>query len=141
MNTDRQRRLRALEVMERLKRMDTEREAQSTASLRDSMVQLEAEKTALLARLSGESRIEGLEGAPYLGRFIRSMRAELDRISHEIARLQPEVAQAEDRLRAALSEQKTYETLRQRRLSEDRKAARKREAHDMDLLTVMRWEP
>ncbi|MBY6006479.1 flagellar FliJ family protein [Salipiger bermudensis] len=134
------RRLRALEVMERLKRLDTEREARSTAQLRDRMNQLDSEKQSLLHRLSGESRIEGLEGAPYLGRFIRSIRAEVDRISHESARLAPDVAAAEERLRAALAEQKTYEILRLKRLSEERNAQKKREAKDQDELSLLRWK-
>ena len=53
------------------------------------MNRLDSEKQALLHRLSGESRIDGLEGAPYLGRFIRSIRAEVDRISHEASKLAP----------------------------------------------------
>ena len=133
------RRLKALDVMERLKRLDTEREARSTAQLRDRMARLNSEKQALLQRLSGESRIEGLEGAPYLGRFIRSIRAEVDRISHEAAILAPEVAAAEDRLRDALAEQKTFEILRLKRLTEERAAQKKREARELDELSLMRW--
>jgi len=133
------RRLKALDVMERLKRLDTEREARSTAQLRDRMARLDSEKQALLHRLSGESRIDGLEGAPYLGRFIRSIRAEVDRISHEASKLAPEVAAAENRLRAALSEQKTYETLRLKRLAEERDAQKKREAKELDELSLLRW--
>lgn len=133
------RRLKALDVMERLKRLDTEREARSTAQLRDRMARLDSEKQALLQRLSGESRIEGLEGAPYLGRFIRSIRAEVDRISHEAAILAPEVAAAEARLRDALAEQKTFEILRLKRLTEERAAQKKREARDLDELSLMRW--
>ena len=134
------RRLKALDVMERLKRLDTEREARSTAQLRDRMNLLDSEKQALLHRLSGESRIDGLEGAPYLGRFIRSIRAEVDRISHEASKLAPEVAAAEDRLRAALAEQKTYEILRLKRLTEERDAQKKREAKDLDELSLLRWK-
>ncbi|APZ50358.1 flagellar FliJ family protein [Salipiger abyssi] len=133
------RRLRALETMERIKRLDTEAQARETGALRARMDRLESEKQALLQRLSGESHIDGLEGAPYLGRFIRSIRSELDRISHEAAKLAPELARAEDRLRAALSEQKTYEILRLTRLSELRKAARKREAATQDELSLLRW--
>jgi len=133
------RRLKALDVMERLKRLDTEREARSTAQLRDRMARLDSEKQVLLHRLSGESRIDGLEGAPYLGRFIRSIRAEVDRISHEASKLAPEVAAPEDRLRAALSEQKTYETLRLKRLTEERDAQKKREAKELDELSLLRW--
>lgn len=134
------RRLKALDVMERLKRLDTEREARSTAQLRDRMNRLDSEEQALLHRLSGESRIDGLEGAPYLGRFIRSIRAEVDRISHEASKLAPEVAAAEDRLRAALAEQKTYEILRLKRLTEERDAQKKREAKDLDELSLLRWK-
>ncbi|WP_417743923.1 flagellar export protein FliJ [Salipiger sp.] len=133
------RRLKALDVMERLKRLDTEREARSTAQLRDRMARLDSEKQALLQRLSGESRIEGLEGAPYLGRFIRSIRAEVDRISHEAAILAPEVAAAEARLGDALSEQKTFEILRLKRITEERVVQKKREARELDELSLMRW--
>ena len=43
---------------------------------------------------------------------------------------------AEDRLRAALAEQKTYEILRLKRLTEERDAQKKREAKDLDELSL-----
>ncbi|MCR8550568.1 flagellar export protein FliJ [Salipiger sp. P9] len=138
-DTDR-RRIKALEIMERVKRLDTERQARATGEIRARMDRLDSEKQALLQRLSGESHIEGLEGAPYLGRFIHSIRSELDRISHEAAKLAPELARAEDRLRIALSEQKTYEILRFTRLTEARKQDAKREAAAQDELSLLRWK-
>ncbi|AWI86151.1 hypothetical protein CEW88_20630 (plasmid) [Alloyangia pacifica] len=133
------RRLRALQVMERLKSLETERQAAETGAIRARMDRLENDKTALLERLSGESRIDGLEGAPYLGRFIRSIRAEVDRISNDAAKLAPELARSEEKLRAALAEQKTYEILRLKRLAEEREARAKREADAQDELSLLRW--
>ena len=133
------RRLRALQVMERLKSLETERQAAETGAIRARMDRLETDKTALLERLSGESRIDGLEGAPYLGRFIRSIRAEVDRISNDAAKLAPELARSEEKLRAALAEQKTYEILRLKRLAEEREARVKREADAQDELSLLRW--
>ena len=133
-------RLRALRVMERLREIDTRERATEAAGLRARADALETEREALLARLSGESRIEGLEGAPYLGRFINSIRSELDRNTRETARLAPELAQAEDRLREAMAEQKTYEILRIATLDRQRKEAAKREARDQDMQTILRWQ-
>ncbi|GGG67563.1 hypothetical protein GCM10011415_13260 [Salipiger pallidus] len=133
-------RLRALRVMERLREIDTRERATEAASLRARSDTLETEREALLARLSGESRIEGLEGAPYLGRFITSIRSELDRNTREAARLAPELAQAEDRLREAMAEQKTYEILRIATLDRQRKEAARREARDQDMQTILRWQ-
>ncbi len=133
------RRIRALSIMERVKRLETERQAQETGALRDRMRGFEAEKQTLIRRLSGESRTEGIEGAAYLGRFIRSIRAEVERLDTEIARLRPDLDRAEEALRAALAEQKRYEILMRARIAEDHRATRKREAARMDEYAKRAW--
>ena len=100
---------------------------------------VQVEREALLARLSSESHIDGLEGAPYLGRFIGSIRAELERNAREAARVAPDLAQAEEKLRAALSEQKTFEILRLSRMQQQRKDRTRRAAAAQDLNTLQRW--
>lgn len=133
------RRLKALGVMEKVKRLDTEEQARTAGALRVRMDAFELQKEQLLARIAGESRIDGIEGAPYLGRFISSIRAELEHIAHQQATLAPELAQAEERLRAALSEQKTYETLQATRLRAERNHKKRREARSQDELSLLRW--
>lgn len=133
------RRLRALEIMARVKRLETEDKARAVGEIRARMSTFEAEKEALLGRLTGESRIEGLEGAPYLGRFIRSIRQEVDRNTAAAAKLAPELARAEDALRDALAEQKTFEILHQTRLLEERIEKAKREEKAQDEISLLRW--
>ncbi|MBP0484564.1 flagellar export protein FliJ [Sagittula salina] len=133
------RRLRALEIMARVKRLETEDKARAVGEIRARMSTFEAEKEALLGRLTGESRIEGLEGAPYLGRFIRSIRQEVDRNTAAAAKLAPELARAEDALRDALAEQKTFEILHQTRLREERIEKAKREEKAQDEISLLRW--
>lgn len=132
-------RLRALAIMERVKELETREQAAAVGALRARHDKLAEEREALLTRLAGESRIEGLEGAPYLGRFIGAIRAELDRNAREAARLLPDLAAAEDRLRAALSEQKTFEILRHSRIEQQRKERVRRAATAQDLNTLQRW--
>lgn len=132
-------RLRSLRVMERVKEIETREQARAVGALRARFDKLEEERAALLARLSGESHIDGLEGAPYLGRFIASIRAELDRNSRETARLLPDLSRAEEKLRAALSEQKTFEILRLTTLRRQRKETTRRAAAAQDLQTLQRW--
>ncbi|OWU83174.1 hypothetical protein ATO6_20240 [Oceanicola sp. 22II-s10i] len=134
------RRIRALDIMERVKRLETEEKARAAGQIRGKMTQLEAEKETLIQRISGESHVEGVEGAIYLGRFIRSIRAEIERISSEMATLRPGLNKAEDALRSALAEQKTYEILRLSRMAELRHAEKKREAAEMDEVARQRWK-
>ena len=115
------------------------RKAHPAARLLVTGCAAETEREALLARLSSESHIDGLEGAPYLGRFIGSIRAELERNAREAARVAPDLAQAEEKLRAALSEQKTFEILRLSRMQQQRKDRTRRAAAAQDLNTLQRW--
>lgn len=133
------RRIRALGVMERVKRLDTERQARDTGAIRDRMRGLERDRQSLLQRISQESRVEGMEGAAYLGRFIRSIRAEIERLETEIARLRPELEAAEEALRAALAEQKTFEILRLSRMRAELRADRKRAAAALDEIALQGW--
>jgi len=133
------RRIRALGVMERVKRLETERQARETAAIRDRMLALERDKQSLLRRISQESRVEGMEGAAYLGRFIRSIRAEVERIDTEIARIRPDLTKAEEALRTALAEQKTYEILRLSRMAAEHRAQKKREAATLDEIALQSW--
>jgi len=133
------RRIRALGVMERVKTLDTERQARETGAIRDRMRGLERDRQSLLQRISQESRVEGMEGAAYLGRFIRSIRAEIERLETEIARLRPELEAAEEALRAALAEQKTFEILRLSRMRAELRADRKRAAAALDEIALQGW--
>lgn len=134
------RRLRALSVMERVKRQETESRAAALGELRARMAVLERDKETLLRRITTESHVDGVEGAAYLGRFIRAIRAEIERTETEIARHKPELDRAEDALRQALAEQKTYEILRLTRLAEDREAQARREAAAMDEIGRQSWQ-
>ena len=133
------RRIRALGTMERVKRRETEQKARDSAAIRDRMNRMEREKQALLRRISQESRVDGVEGAAYLGRFIRSIRAEIERLDAEMARLRPELNRAEERLRAAMAEQKTFEILKVSRIAAEHRAEKKREAARLDEIALQSW--
>ncbi|WP_375689928.1 flagellar FliJ family protein [Pseudooceanicola sp. LIPI14-2-Ac024] len=133
------RRLRALGVMERVKGFETDRQARQTAEIRDRMRKLVAEKQSLLHRITTESHVESTEGAAYLGRFIRSIRAEIERVDTLIHMLKPDLERAEEALRNALAEQKTFEILRISRTAALRDAARKREAAELDEIALQTW--
>lgn len=133
------RRIRALGLMERVKTLETEKKARETAEIRDRMITLENDKQTLLRRISQESRVEGMEGAAYLGRFIRSIRAEVERLDAEMARIRPELTRAEESLRAALAEQKTFEILRLTRVAAEHRAEKKREAAKLDEIALQGW--
>lgn len=133
------RRIRALGTMERVKRLETEQKARATAAIRDRMIRLEREKQSLLQRISQEARVEGMEGAAYLGRFIRSIRAEVERLDAEMTRIRPELERAEDMLRAAISDQKTFEILKVSRMAAEHRAEKKREAQRLDEIALQTW--
>ena len=133
------RRLRALRTVERVKEMETQEKAAKAAELRAQVDQFETEKRALLNHIDGKSLNHWIEGAPYLGQFIRSIRAEIERLQFEISKLEPARNRAERDLRDALAEQKTFEILRLRRLAEEKHAAKKREAARMDDIARERW--
>lgn len=133
------RRIRALATMERVKRMETEQKARDAAAIRDRMGRMEREKQSLLRRISQESRIDGMEGAAYLGRFIRSIRAEIERLDAEMTRLRPDLNRAEETLRAAMAEQKTFEILKVSRIAAEHRAEKKREAARLDEIALQTW--
>ena len=133
------RRLDALATLGRVSEMDTRRLAADTAALRDSYARLEQDRAALLARLAGESQTPGIEGAAYLGQFIRSIRAEVDRLTREMRAMEPQVRRAEDQLREALLQQKTYDILHLTRSAALRKAQSRKAARQADALSLQRW--
>ena len=80
-----------------------------------------------------------MEGAAYLGRFIRSIRAEIERLDAEMTRLRPDLNRAEETLRAAMAEQKTFEILKVSRLAAEHRAEKKREAARLDEIALQTW--
>ncbi|MGR3571051.1 flagellar FliJ family protein [Brevirhabdus sp.] len=139
MTTDAARRMRAFGTIERIKRLDVERIAQQVAAVRSRHLALSNERRDLLARIAGESHVTGVEGATYLGRYLRSIRAEVERLSSEIAQIEPELRQGEESLRAALADEKTYEVLRLARMTQLRRDRARHEATRQDEMARILW--
>ncbi|SFP66127.1 hypothetical protein [Tranquillimonas alkanivorans] len=134
------RRIRALDVLERLRRHEMEVEARELGLLRGRIAEQARHRDTLKARLVDETHGLTLEGAPYLADFLRSMRAEIAAAEQEIAKLEQEAERYEDAVRERYAELHSVSAV----LSSTRaRAARdrdRREAQRMEEQVLLRWD-
>ncbi|MEI4473491.1 hypothetical protein [Frigidibacter sp. MR17.24] len=102
------RRDHALGVMRRLADERLQQEAQGLGTLRARIARLEADRTRTLQRLADEAHVGGLDTAPYVGAFVRAMRAEEARLAAEAQRLERLAAEQQDRVLERFREVQTY---------------------------------
>lgn len=133
------RRIAALELIERLRKHEMEGEVRELGLLNGRIDALEQERRALVARLDREAHIVSVEAAPYVGSFIRTIREEITTRDNEIAQLSRRAAKLEAAVREKYREVKTFSTV----LDQTRSAlARDRDRRDtaaLDEQISLRW--
>lgn len=132
-------RLAALRLLERLRRQEIEARAPELGRLRAEVAALEAEGHQLSRRLAEESHVVSVEAAPYLGHFIRSVRARMLALEAQAAALRPRIAMLEDEVAAAYREQRSYEGVRHAGEQANARAEIRRQEQAVDDLVLMRW--
>lgn len=132
-------RRRALAVLERLRRHEMEEEARALAALRAEVVRLKGEGADLRRRLRDEARIVTIEAAPYVGAYLRAIRAEAARVDAALARAAPRVAALEEALSARFRDLRTVSLALDRARAADRAERAGREAAEAASVALARW--
>lgn len=133
------RKLKALQVVGRIRSHELDVEAAKLGELRAQMSALETEKSSLESSLRRDGVMNGVvEYAPYIGPFIRNMRAAIAQADGKMEALRDDLESQEDVVRERFTEKKTIDLVAENEaeaitLSEKRKAAA-----DQDDLTIMR---
>jgi len=133
------RRLGALRLMERLRRQEIEARVHELGRLRAEVAALEAEESALARRLADEAHIASLEAAPYLGQFIRSVRARIATLDTQAEALRPRLEVLEAEVAALFGEKRSYESVRLAGEAANLKAREKRIDDEAADNVLMRW--
>lgn len=105
------RRVRMLTTVTRHADQRLRESAMGLAALRGRIAELQAERNTVIQRLHDEGRTGSLETAPYVGDFIRAMRAQQLRLDARIALLETEAEAATDALRLCYSDATAYGTV------------------------------
>lgn len=132
-------RLRALAVLERLRRHEMEAQARELAVLRAQVARLESDRADLLRRLQDEACIVAIEAAPYVGAYIRSVRSEVARLDAALAHAAPEVAAQEEALSARFRDLRTVALALSRTREAAMEAQDRCDAAETDALSITRW--
>lgn len=126
-------------MIERLRRHEMEAEARELGQLRGRVAELETRRSTLLDDLNREAQFTSIEAAPYLGNYIRSVRAEVIRIDTEIDDLDTRCEALEHNVRARYRDMRTVGALLARgqaRRAEDRL---RRDTAQAEEQALMRW--
>lgn len=132
-------RIKALALVEKLKRHDIEDLARQHGALLSESTRLDQHRADLERQLETGSCTEDPILQSYLGNYLRSMKAEMRQVDREKAQLAPQLAELETKMAASFREMKTVETVRDAataRLKDSRDRAEEAEADD---LSVVRW--
>ncbi len=132
-------RRRALSIMERLLGNDMDQVARDMAVLRDQMDDLHQSKYELTTRLREERHAAAIEAVPFVGSFVDAMNAQIQQVDDKMAEIEPELARFEDQLHELYREQKVYESVRLKDLRDESKEIARREAAELEELTILRW--
>ena len=134
------RRIAALDLLERLRRHEIESDTRQLGRLRADAAQLARQRSDLLDKLSTEARADDPALLGYVGDFIRSVRSEIDRVRQREARIEPELDKLETRVAEAFREIKTYEILRLDALAKRAEEARAKDDAEAEEIAIIRWQ-
>jgi flagellar export protein FliJ len=134
------RRIRALRLIERLKRHEIESDAQEMGRLRAAANQIDRQRAQLMDDVESSAGAEDPAAMQYFGSYLRAVRAEVTRLDHDRAQLEPALEAVETRVSTAFRQMKTYEVVRlttEARIKAD--ALREEEAAMADVALVAWW--
>ena len=131
-------RLAALAVIRRLADQRLEQDATALTALRGRIAGLQAAKAQLRHKAAHEGSILSAEAAPYVVRFLRSVRAEEVRLDSEIARLAQAAAQQEHIVRESFREARVMGRAEAGERASRKAEAARREVQTLDDFAVMR---
>jgi flagellar export protein FliJ len=132
-------RRRALSVMERLRGNEIDQVSRDMATVRAKRDKLARQKRELNDKLNRERYSDAIEAVPYIASFVDSVRTQIRQIDIQLKVIEPELAKFEEKLRELYREQKVFESVRLKDLREEQAALAKREAAELEEITILRW--
>lgn len=132
-------RRRALSVMERLRGNEIDQVSRDMATVRAKRDKLVRQKRELNDKLNRERYSDAIEAVPYIASFVDSVRTQIRQIDIQLQVIEPELAKFEEKLRELYREQKVFESVRLKDLREEQAALAKREAAELEEITILRW--
>lgn len=133
------RRVRALNVLGRIKDQEIDAVTKELRNLQERVAEMRADRQALEERLEENARTETLEGSLFLARYARAVRQQMSGIDQRIAQVTPRLDALETRMRSLFAEAKTYESLQGRISLEELKERQRRESADLEEAFLLRW--
>lgn len=134
------RRIRALDLLERVKRHEMEDELRELARINGKIAETRAQREELDRRLREETRSRDLEVAPYIAGFARAMREQIAGLDGQLEKLATESRTLDDFVRERYREARTYASVADRLRQEARQEAARREAKDLDEIALTLWQ-
>ncbi|KKL79391.1 hypothetical protein LCGC14_2015340, partial [marine sediment metagenome] len=129
----------ALNLLERLERHEMEAQSRKLGQLRDEMAKLEQRRDGLLEDLHNNAHVTGIESAPYVGTYVRSVRRSVAGLETAISGMTPQVQKLEEAVLDRFRSIKTFESARLRSAARDAADRAAREAADRDEMVLLRW--
>ncbi len=133
------RRIEALRLLTRIRRYEMEQDAAELGTLRHAIALLQAEDLSLQERMRREISERSLESAPYIGDFLRAVRAEQGRIQLAEAGLVGQAEALEEAVLARYREIRSFDLVLERALAQVAQEERKAEAAEIDAHALQTW--
>ncbi|MGH1466603.1 MAG: hypothetical protein ACRBBQ_14720 [Cognatishimia sp.] len=120
---DRNRRIEALTVIQRIKEHELDGHAAQMGQIRAQQATLQSELSDLQQRVETEAHITSPESAPFLAGFLQAIETRRAYLQQELAKLDEKAALIEGRLYETYTEARTNEAVLDKSLLEKRKEA------------------
>ncbi|GAA6209922.1 hypothetical protein NBRC116601_32150 [Cognatishimia sp. WU-CL00825] len=120
---DRNRRIEALSVIQRIKEHELDGHAAQMGQIRVQQAQLQTEMSDLQHRVDTEAHINTPEAAPFLAGFLQAIETRRAFLQQELQKLDEKAALIEGRLFETYTEARTNEAVLDKSLLEKRKEA------------------
>ena len=134
------RRIRALDVLARVKKQEAEAISRDLNALRSEIAAMDAEIADRQKRMVNDIAVDTIEGSFYVAGYVRSLHAEIARLQERIKTLQPKCDALEDAVRQVYAERKTNETVSKRMSLQMRVDRGRKEMAAMEEQHLARWQ-
>ena len=133
------RRIRALDVLARVKKQEAEAISRDLAALRAEIAAMEEEIADREHRMVHDIAVDTIEGSFYVAGYVRSLHAEIARLQERIKALQPRCDALEEAVRQVFAQRKSHETMADRMRLQMRQDRNRKEMALMEEQHLARW--
>lgn len=133
------RRIAALELLERIRRHEIQTEASELGQLRAEAAELERRREALERQLEDGVSCDDPAVLSYLGNFVRSVRAEIDLSTRQLAAIETRVEALSTLVGDKFRDIKSYEILRREAMARNAAEKAAREEAEAGSVAQSRW--